>query len=50
MVKDFDKVLAGQARNTERFFRSSVVSTMANLESVLLTNLLKRSQGYVAMY
>ena len=31
VVTDFDKVLAGQARNTERFFRSSVVSTMANL-------------------
>ena len=48
VVTDFDKVLAGQARNTERFY---IVFGFhrGKLESVLLTNLLKRSQGSVAM-
>ena len=48
VVTDFDKVLAGQTHNTERFY---IVGGFhhSKLVAVLLTNLLKRSQGSVAM-
>ena len=48
VVMDFNKVLAGQARNTERFY---IIFGIHRGELVVgaVANLLKRSQGSVAM-